>query len=174
VSGDQDSLELQAQLYQKLVGNPKTREATLRMVKHVSPGLMIPEIDAKDAVMAKVGELEAKIAERDEADARRQVINTLEEQKKQLLTRPGWVEADVKATEQLMIEKGIANYATAADFLDLQRQSALPTPTPETTQPFQLGLTSEDLKNPEAWSRKVAHEAINELNTARRNGVTLN
>lgn len=174
MSDDQDSLELMASVYSRLVSNPETREQTLRLVKKANPNMMIPEIDAKDAVVSQVQALEAKLAKSEEDRAREKVLAGLEKQKEQLLARPGWKSEDIDACEKMMIEKGIANYATAADFYDMQRQAATPGPTPESQSPYSLGITAEDLKNPDAWSRKVAHEAINELNSARARGVQIN
>src|SRR5208337_2063296 len=124
------SLEPKASFFDAINKNPETRETTLRMLKKVNPSLAIPEIDAKDAVMAAVGtqnenisKLERQIMERDARDNVRDRRAAIREKYK--LT-----EDDVTNVEKMLVDEKEVNltHDMAARLYVAQRQSAVPTP----------------------------------------------
>jgi hypothetical protein len=127
------SLEAQAELAalaKSLAEDPKTRKQFLQLTKQVRPDVPIPEIEIEERTNAvletankRVESLEAKLRAKDakeELERRRTNLRT-----KQLAES----DDDIADIEKLMIEKGIANHETAAEYHSWMKQAAAPTPS---------------------------------------------
>jgi hypothetical protein len=151
-----------AMLAKQLADNPATRKEFLRMTRQVKPELSIPELDIEDytnkkvtAAEERVMGLEAKLRERDareELDKRRARLN-----------RPT---NEIEEIEKLMLDKGMTNHETAAEYFDWMRQAAEPTPNSA------MGYSSSALnkfdlskywKNPQMGARDEAAQALKDL-----------
>ena len=154
-----------AALAQTLAENPNTRKDFLRMTKQVKPDLPIPELEieertnkAIDAQQQRIAQLEAKLKEKDARTELEKRRNTLKEK------RLAESDDDVKAIEKLMIEKGISNHESAAEYYNWMRQADKPTPafsnSPITSK---VNDFQKYLKNPAAAAREAAASALNEL-----------
>ena len=158
-----------AQLAQTLAENPDTRKDFLRMTKRVKPDLPIPELDIEDytnrAVTRsedRVQALEAKLRERD-------AIEELQK-RRQSLMRKGLIanESEVNDVEKIMLERGITNHETAAEYHQWMKQAAVPTSTgynPSAVKQFDL---NKYWKNPAAAARNEAMNALNDLRKPQR------
>jgi chromosome segregation ATPase len=151
-----------AMLAKQLADNPSTRKEFLRMTKQVKPELSIPELDIEDytnrkvtAAEERVMGLEAKLRERDareELEKRRAKLNRSTQ--------------EVEQIEKLMLDKGMTNHETAAEYFDWMRQAAEPTPnsamgyTPSALNKFDL---SKYWKNPQMGAREEAAQALKDL-----------
>jgi hypothetical protein len=158
-----------AQVAKGLSDNSETRASFLGLVKKADPSMNIPELDIPVQMHAALQEertkreaLENKIMER---DARDNVMNRREALKKS----KGLSDEDVAEVEKIMVEKGISNHDTAAEFMVAQRQSAKPTP-------FQAGYGSHqapqvDTKpyggNMAQWARNEAASTISDIRNGR-------
>jgi hypothetical protein len=72
-------------------------------------------------------------------------------------------EEDIHEVEKIMLEKGITNHESAAEYWNWMKQSATPTPTgynPSAVSKFDLG---KYYKNPQAAARDEAAKALQEL-----------
>jgi hypothetical protein len=161
------SLEAQAELAslaKSLAENPATRKQFLSLTKQVRPDVPIPEIEIEERTNTVLSEankrvesLEAKLRAKEakeELDRRRQVLV-----KKNLVQS----EDDIKEVEKIMVEKGIANHETAAEYHQWMKQAAAPTPS-QFPQPVMSRFnTSEFMKNPIGAARDAAHAALTEL-----------
>ena len=158
-----------ASLAQQLAENPETREQFLRMTKKVKPDLPIPELEMKEYTKRVVNQseqrvqaLEAKLRERDaveELQKRRQSL-----MKKGLIAN----ESEVKDVEKIMLERGITNHETAAEFHQWMKQAAEPTPSgynPSAVKQFDLG---KYWKNPAGAARDEAANALRDLRKPQR------
>jgi len=158
-----------AQLAQTLAENPDTRKDFLRMTKKVKPDLPIPELDIEDYTHRAVSKsedrvqaLEAKLRERDaveELQKRRQSL-----MKKGLISN----ESEVDDVEKIMLERGITNHETAAEYHQWMKQAAVPTSTgynPSAVKQFDL---NKYWKNPAAAARNEAMNALNDLRKPQR------
>ena len=153
-----------AALAQQLAENPETRKEFLRMTKKVKPDLPIPELELEQTVNnamsqadQRVQQLEAKLRERD-------AMETLEKRRSALMEK-GLIESkeDIKAVEKLMLERGITNHETAAEYHKWMKQAAVPTSSgynPNAVKQFDLGRY---WKNPNTAAREEAVKALNEL-----------
>lgn len=153
-----------ALLMRELSDNPDTRKEILRLTKRVKPGLVIPELDIEDhtsnAVSAsnkRVEELESKIREKE-------AIEDLNKRRMNLIKK-GLIrdESEIEQVEKIMLDKGITNHESAAEYWDWMKQSATPTPTgynPSAVSKFDLG---KYYKNPVMAARDEASKALNEL-----------
>jgi hypothetical protein len=133
-------LEAKAGFFDAINKNPETRESTLRMLKKVKPDLNIPEIDAKDAVMAAVGKqgetieaLERKLMEREARD-------NVRERRLAIRDKYRLSDEDVTRVEQLMVDEKEANltHDMAARLYRAQQQSAPATPASFSPPSYQM------------------------------------
>jgi hypothetical protein len=161
------SLEAQAELAalaKSLAEDPKTRKQFLQLTKQVRPDVPIPEIEIEERTNAvletankRVESLEAKLRAKDakeELERRRNNLRT-----KQLADS----DADIADIEKLMIEKGIANHETAAEYHSWMKQAAAPTPS-QFPQPVMSRFNTQDyMKNPVGAARDAAHAALAEF-----------
>jgi hypothetical protein len=161
------SLEAQAELAalaKSLAEDPKTRKQFLQLTKQVRPDVPIPEIEIEERTNAvletankRVESLEAKLRAKDakeELERRRTNLRT-----KQLAES----DEDIADIEKLMIEKGIANHETAAEYHSWMKQAAAPTPS-QFPQPVMSRFNTQDyMKNPVGAARDAAHAALTEF-----------
>ena len=163
-SGQRDELAL---LAHELSSSPETRKEFLKLAKSKRPNLPVPELElderltqATSTADAKIAALEAKLAEKDmraELERRRQTI------KQKGLAKD---DEEVTAIEKLMLEKGITNHDTAAEYHKWMSQTAAPTPPAYNRNVFDPS-TRRDLnpywKNPVTAARDEAAKALTEL-----------
>lgn len=153
-----------AALAKQLAENPATRKHFLRLTKHVKPDMPIPEIEIEDnttrALQAsedRVQSLEAKLQQRD-------ALTELERRRQALLDK-GLIDSkgDIEEVEKVMLEKGITNHESAAEYWKWMRQSAEPTPIGYTSSPLNGFDLNKYWKNPQKAARDNAAQALNEL-----------
>ena len=153
-----------AMLMRDLSDNPATRKDILRLTKKIKPDLVIPELDFEDHTSSAVTrvhqELDQMRAERREQEAREDLNN-----RRMKLMKKGFIqnEEDIEQVEKIMLEKGITNHESAAEYWQWMKQSAVPTPTgynPSAVAKFDLG---KYYKNPVMAARDEAAKALNEL-----------
>jgi len=158
-----------AALAQQLADNPATRKDFLRMTKKVKPDLPIPELDMEDYTHNAVNKseqrvqaLEAKLRERD-------AVEELQK-RRQSLMKKGLIasEDEVKDVEKIMLERGITNHETAAEFHQWMKQAAVPTSSgynPSAVKQFDL---NKYWKNPVNAARDEAASALRDLRKPQR------
>jgi hypothetical protein len=160
-----DARDELAALAKALAENPKTRKEFLRLTKQAHPDLPVPELEIEDRTnhaiseqQNRIAQLEAKLKEKDARTELERRRNTLKEK------RLAESDDDVKAIEKLMIEKGISNHESAAEYYNWMRQADKPTPafsnSPITSK---VNDFQKYLKNPAAAAREAAASALNEL-----------
>ena len=161
------SLEAHAELAalaKSLAEDPKTRKQFLQLTKQVRPDVPIPEIEIEERTNAvletankRVESLEAKLRAKDakeELERRRTNLRT-----KQLAES----DEDIADIEKLMIEKGIANHETAAEYHSWMKQAAAPTPSQFPSPVMSRFNTQDYMKNPVGAARDAAHAALAEF-----------
>ena len=158
-----------AALAQTLAENPDTRKEFLRMTKRVKPDLPIPELDIEDYTNKAVNKselrvqaLESKLRERDAIEELQKRRNSL--MKKGLISN----ESEIDDVEKIMLERGINNHETAAEYHAWMKQAAVPTSSgynPSAVKQFNLGAY---WKNPSAAARNEAMNALNDLRKPQR------
>jgi hypothetical protein len=153
-----------ALLMRELSDNPETRKEILRLTRKVKPGLVIPELDIEDHTSSAVSkvyqELEQMKSQKREDDA----VADLNKRRMSLIKK-GLIqdESEIEQVEKIMLDKGITNHESAAEYWDWMKQSAVPTPTgynPSAVAKFDLG---KYYKNPVMAARDEASKALNEL-----------
>jgi hypothetical protein len=161
------SLEAQAELAalaKSLAEDPKTRRQFLQLTKQVRPDVPIPEIEIEERTSAvleqansRVESLEAKLRQKDAKEELQRRRNNLKE--KQLASS----DEDIVEIEKLMIDKGIANHETAAEYHSWMKQASTPTPS-QFPQPVMSKFNTQDyMKNPVGAARDAAHQALAEF-----------
>jgi len=158
-----------ALLMRELSDNPATRKDVLRLTKQIKPDLVIPELDIENTTKSYVDKLEQRLMERDAKDREQDAVRDLESRRNRLMKK-GFVqnEDDIHEVEKIMLEKGITNHESAAEYWQWMKQSATPTPTgynPSAVSKFDLG---KYYKNPVGAARDEASKALQELRQNRR------
>lgn len=152
-----------AALMKELADNPATRKEVLRLTKKVRPNLPIPEIELEDYTEKKISsaeervmQLEAKLKEKDAVDE----LN----KRRQAIVKKGLASEDqIDAIEKIMLENGITNHETAAEYWNWMNQAAAPTPTGYNPNPLKGFDLSKFWKDPKMAARNSAAEALAEL-----------
>ena len=157
-----------ALLARELAENPSTRENFLRLTKQARPSMTIDAIDMKDTIDAKSRELQDKYDALEAKMREREAVEELE-RRRQALIEKGKAKSkdDVKEIEKVMLEKGIQNHETAADYYEFMKTAATPT-SPQVFNSSFMNETARDTlskfyKNPAVAARDEAARALTEL-----------
>lgn len=158
-----------AALAQTLAENPDTRKDFLRMTKKVKPDLPIPELDIEDYTNKAVNRSESRVQALEAKLREKEAIEELQK-RRQSLMKKGLIsnESEVGDVEKIMLERGITNHETAAEYHQWMKQAAVPTSTgynPSAVKQFDL---NKYWKNPVAAARNEAMNALNDLRKPQR------
>lgn len=161
---DQSARDELAALAQQLAENPATRKEFLRMTKKVKPDLPIPELELEQTVQQAVSQNDQRVQQLEAKLREKEAMETLQKRRDALLKK-GLIdsEEDVKDVEKLMLERGITNHETAAEYHKWMKQAATPTSSgynPSAVKNFDL---NRYWKNPAGAAREEAVKALNEL-----------
>jgi hypothetical protein len=158
-----------AALAQTLAENPETRKDFLRMTKRVKPDLPIPELDIEDYTHRAVSRSEDRVQALEAKLREKEALEELQK-RRQSLMKKGLIsnESEVGDVEKIMLERGITNHETAAEYHQWMKQAAVPTSTgynPSAVKQFDL---NKYWKNPVAAARNEAMNALNDLRKPQR------
>ena len=158
-----------AALAQTLSENPETRKDFLRMTKRVKPDLPIPELDIEDYTHRAVSRSEDRVQALEAKLREKEAIEELQK-RRQSLMKKGLIsdESEVGDVEKIMLERGITNHETAAEYHQWMKQAAVPTSSgynPSAVKQFDL---NKYWKNPAAAARNEAMNALNDLRKPQR------
>lgn len=158
-----------AALAQTLAENPDTRKDFLRMTKKVKPDLPIPELDIEDYTNKAVNRSENRVQALEAKLREKEAIEELQK-RRQSLMKKGLIsnESEVGDVEKIMLERGITNHETAAEYHQWMKQAAVPTSTgynPSAVKQFDL---NKYWKNPISAARNEAMNALNDLRKPQR------
>ena len=163
-----DARDELALLARQLAENPDTRDSFLRLTKKVKPNLTIDAIDIKDQVDARFAAYEARNQVLEGKLREKDALEELEKRRQSLVKRgKAKSDEDVAEIEKVMLEKGITNHDTAADYYEYMKTSA----TPTSPQVFNRSFMNESARdtlakfrvNPVAAARDEAAKALSEL-----------
>ena len=153
-----------ALLARQLSENPATRKEFLRLTKKAKPDMPIPELEIEDKTDSAI---EMMRKENQELRAKWQEKEAMEElrSRRSNLKSKGLVERDedIAEVEKIMLEKGMTNHETAAEYWQWMKQSAQPTPTGYNPNPMTKFDLGKYWKNPVQGARDEAAKALNEL-----------
>ena len=120
-----DAITELAALSKRLSEDPRTRRPFLKLTKEVHPDLPVPEIEIEErttqalsAAEKRVQSLEAKLREKDAREELARRRNAIKEK------GLAGTDQDIAEIEKIMVDKGIANHETAADYWQWMKQSA--------------------------------------------------
>ena len=164
-----DAREELANLAQTLAENPETRKDFLRMTKKIKPDLPIPELEIEEYTRTHVSAAEARVQALEAKLREKEAVEELQK-RRQSLVKKGFVssEDDVEAVEKLMLEKGITNHETAAEYHEWMKKSAVPTASNYNPSPVKGFDLNKYWKNPAGAARNEALNALNDLRNPRR------
>ena len=153
-----------AALARSLAENPTTRKQFLQLTKQVRPDVPIPEIEIEERTNSVLAEANKKVESLEQKLRQKEAKEELEKRRMALIKK-NLVdsEEDITAVEKLMVEKGIANHETAAEYHQWMKQAAAPTPS-QFPQPVMSKFNTKDfMKNPVGAARDAAHAALQEF-----------
>lgn len=156
-----------ALLARRLAENPATRKEFLRLTKKATPDLPIPELEIEDTVYAATNQAHARV---EQLEAKLREKEALEElnRRRQALVKKGKIsdEAEIEQVEKIMLERGITNHETAADYHKWMTEQAKPTPSTFSRNVMDdtaRNTLSSFWKNPQHAARDEATKALMEL-----------
>ena len=161
---DSDTQRELAALAKKLADNPDTRKDFLRLTKKVNPDLPIPELEIEQYTTQAVNKAEERVQQLEAKLREKEATETLEKRrqslmKKQLIDS----EDEIKDVEKIMLERGITNHETAAEYHRWMKQSAVPTSSGYNPSPVKGFDLNKFWKNPGNAAREEAVKALNEI-----------
>lgn len=161
------SVEAQAELAalaKTLAENPATRKTFLQLTKQVRPDVPIPEIEIEERTNSVLAEANKKVETLEQKLRQKEAKEELEKRRITLLKKNlVQSEDEIAEVEKLMVEKGIANHETAAEYHQWMKQAAAPTPS-QFPQPVMSKFNTKDfMKNPVGAARDAAHAALAEF-----------
>jgi hypothetical protein len=156
-----------ARVGHKLFHNPEVSKDAKRLLMKADPQVKFPEIQTEDAMDEKLIKRDDKIKELEQSIMQNEARQRLEERRKDARERG----IDPEEVEKAMTERGIGKWETAMEFVELTHRSA-----PATAASIDAGNSTElppdaekeFWKDPQGASRKMAHQAIDELAQRRR------
>ena len=153
-----------ALLARELSENPATRKDFLRITRKAKPNLPIPELDVEDQVRAALTDsakrtesLENQIRERDAKEE-------LERRRARVAERVG--KDNVAEVEKVMLEKGIQNHDSAAEYFEWMKQAQAPTPSafsPNVLDKDTRATLGKFFKAPAIAAREEAMNALRDI-----------
>ena len=165
-----------ALIARQLAENPATRNDFLRMTKKVKPDITIDTIELEDKFEARQQQNNARIEELQAKLMEKEALETLEK-RRQALIKSGKAQSDedVEKIEKIMLEKGIQNHETAADYWQWMNKASEPTGQ-AFYNPSVLNETARDTlskfwKNPQRADRDEAARAMQDLRKGTRIGL---
>ena len=153
-----------AALAKTLAENPSTRRRFLSLTKEVMPDVPIPEIEIEERTNKVLESAQKEVSTLRQELKNREAREELEK-RRQTLLKKGLIESEdeIKDVEKVMVEKGIANHETAAEYHQWMKQMSQPTPS-QFPQPVMSKFNTKDfMKNPVGAARDAAHAALQEF-----------
>jgi hypothetical protein len=157
-----------AQLARSLAENPATRKDFLRLTKKMKPDLPIPELEIEEYTSKAVEKQDARVQALEARLREKEAMEELQKRRNTLVKKGLASEDDVEQIEKVMLERGITNHDTAAEYWSWMKQAAEPTPSgynPNTLNKFDL---NKYWKNPNAAARDEAARALADLRKGNR------
>ena len=157
-----------AALAQTLAENPETRKDFLRMTKKIKPDLPIPELDIEDYTHRTVSKAEERVQALEAKLREKEAMEELQNRRNSVVKKGLASESELGDVEKIMLERGITNHETAAEYHQWMKQAAVPTSTgynPSAVKQFDL---NKYWKNPVSAARNEAQNALNDLRNPRR------
>lgn len=164
-----DARDELAALAQTLAENPATRKEFLRMTKKVKPDLPIPELEIEEYTQRAVSQSDARVQALESKLREKEAMEALKARRESLVKK-GLVksEDDIEGVEKVMLEKGITNHETAAEYHQWMKQAAVPTASSYNPSPVKGFDLNKYWKNPNQAARNEALNALNDLRNPRR------
>lgn len=144
--------------------DPEVREAARRALMKADTSVRFPEIETSDLVDGKMKESADQIKELQQQIMQTDARRMLEDQRAAARARG----LDPAEVEKAITERGIANWDTAMEFVELTHRSAQPTPAAYDEPADVLPQGKDFWDNPQKASRTMAHQAVDELMQRRK------
>ena len=153
-----------ALLMKQLSENPETRKEALRLTKKLRPDLPMPELEIEDYTEKAVSKANQRVEELERKLQEKEAHENLDKRRNSLMEK-GLIDSksDIEEIEKIMLEKGITNHESAAEYWQWMKQAAVPTPSgynPSPVAKFDLG---KYYKNPTRAARDEAAKALSDL-----------
>lgn len=160
---DANAVNELAALAKSLADDPKTRKQFLKLTKEVRPDVILPELEMENAISTQLAERDTRIKDLEVSLAERKIMDDLES-KRGVLRQRGADPEEITAIEKLMVEKGIADHDTAADYFVWKKQAEdASVRNAQGSSPKQLVSPFKDFfTNPIQRAREEAYRALGE------------
>jgi len=129
-----------------------------------------PQLAASRRHRAEVEELRTQLQTLESKTQEKEIRNRIDSDKSRAQQQYKLSDEEMQEVSKLMIESGIGSYEKAADYYRLSKQAAIPTSN-KIAEHSSLTLPGdiELFKDRNAWARKEAYKAVNEIERNRVN-----
>src|SRR5574337_144780 len=160
---DESAIAELASLAKSLADDPKTRKSFLKLTKEVRPDVSLPELEMENTISEQLASRDTRIKDLETSLAERSVMDDLEA-KRGILRKRGADPDEIVEIEKLMVEKGIADHDTAADYFVWKKQAEEANArATQNSMPKQIVSPFKDFfANPIQRAREEAYKALNE------------
>jgi hypothetical protein len=156
--------EQAARLFSFVKANPDIEKSIRREAKRKNPTMSAPDIELEDALARQREEFEARLKERDDQTVSARLVN----QRAEAHAKIRDAGLSPEEVENTMVDESIGSYETAIKYVRAQKQLA--PATPESISPHSLPDNKDLWSNKNAFAKRTAFDAINELKANRKLG----
>jgi len=161
---DLSTPEGKAAMLDKMLNNKALRLDVLKEFSKESPDVYVPELVVADQIAASTAELQKNFDTLKSEQETRVLQDRLSAERRAVQEKFKLNEEDTKAVEKIMVEKKIADYGSAAEFMRLSQQAALPTPSAHDSRTVRLPDKKGDwFKDARQKARDEAAAALHEI-----------
>lgn len=153
-----------ARAMQTLLNNPELARDTKKLLKKANPSLQFPDIDVEDKFEKFREEQGERDKKREEDDRVRRANENYEKLRGKVLEKGFTVEE----VEKVMKDKGIANYDTAMEYIEAQRQLAPPTPDSIMTMEMPANMNDMNAMGLKKFRLNTMNTVLNEIRAGKR------
>lgn len=153
-----------ARAMQTLLNNPELARDTKKLLKKANPSLQFPDIDVEDKFEKFREEQGERDKKREEDDRVRRANENYEKLRGKVLEKGFTVEE----VEKVMKDKGIANYDTAMEYIEAQRQLAPPTPDSIMTMEMPANMNEMNAMGLKKFRLNTMNTVLNEIRAGKR------
>lgn len=158
-----DARDELASLARQLAENPATRKEFLRLTKKAKPEMTIPELDIEEFTTTQVSQANQRVEQMEAKLREKEAMEELTKRRQTVVKKGLASEDDIEEIEKVMLEKGITNHESAAEYWQWMKQSAAPTPSGFSSNTIDKFDLKKFWKNPVAGARDEASKALQEL-----------
>lgn len=150
-----------ADFVESIYNDPQLAPEAKRLIKKKYPTLSIPDFDLESKIDSRFADEDKKRADAEKAAREKEEDALYARQRKEVQDEYGFTEEAMKKLEDLMVERSIGNYKTAAEYMAAKEPKSSEASYDQTRWNFEKRPESAEIaKDPEAWGRNEIMKSL--------------